>query len=212
MYIVINELEKDVLREIVNIGLARAADSFAGYAQDHVLLDVPDVKIIEPNVLREVINDYGNLYLATRSQITGDLKGKTYLLFSQETLERISTVCLRDKQPGSHDYDKCREAMISDISNLITDALVIQLSKLLSLEVLTEESETLFDSEERTISEILEDISTAQPFMITIKTQFKNLHQSVELPMLVIFNSQSLFKILNFIRSNNLYDFKVLRQ
>src|SRR5690606_26035208 len=124
-----------VLREIVNIGLARAADSFAGYAKDHVLLDVPDVKIIEPDILREVIHDYGDVYVATRSRIDGDLKGKTYLLFSKGTLDRITRVCLRDKDPHSADYDDCRKDMIGDISLLITDALVVQLSKLLDLEI-----------------------------------------------------------------------------
>ena len=102
--------------------------------------------------------------------------------------------------------------MISEISTIITEALVTQLANLLNLEITSEESEILFDKEERTITEILHDVTTAQPFMITIKTQFKNLHQAVELPMLVIFNSQSLFKILSFIRSNNLYDYKVLRK
>ena len=212
MYIVINELEKDVLREIINIGLARAADSFAGYANEHVLLDVPDVKIIEPFVLREMLHDYGDLYMVTRTIVTGDLQGKTYLLFNKETLSRISSVCLRDKTPGSDDYEKCREEMINEISTIITSALVAQLSKLLDLEIESEEAEILFEQQERTITEIIQDVSTAQPFMITIKTQFKNLHQAVELPMLVIFNAQSLFKILDFIRSNNLYDYKVLRK
>jgi chemotaxis protein CheC len=46
MYIIINELEKDVLREIISIGLARAADSFSSFAKGGVLLDVPDIKII----------------------------------------------------------------------------------------------------------------------------------------------------------------------
>ena len=53
MELQVSELEKDIIKEILNIGLARAADSFAVIAKDIVLLKVPDLLLTDP---KDVIN------------------------------------------------------------------------------------------------------------------------------------------------------------
>ena len=87
MYIVVNELEKDVFREIISIGLARAADSFSNFPKAGVLLNVPEVKIIEPKVLPDVIDEYEEIYFVIRSDITGELNGKTFYFLPKKILE-----------------------------------------------------------------------------------------------------------------------------
>lgn len=46
--------------------------------------------------------------------------------------------------------------------------------------------------------------------MITIKTHFRKLSKILELPMLVVFDSRSISRLLQIIRRYNLYDFKLL--
>jgi hypothetical protein len=50
-----------------------------------------------------------------------------------------------------------------------------------------------------------------QPFVITIKTQFRKLVEAVELPMLVVFDALSVSQLLRIIRRDNLYDYKLLK-
>ncbi|MGV3503933.1 MAG: chemotaxis protein CheC [Adhaeribacter sp.] len=211
MYIIINELEKDVLREIISIGLARAADSFSTFTKEGVLLDVPDVKIIEPKILPEVIDEYEEIYYVVRSGIQGELQGRTFLLFSAENLEHIAQVCLEGVRPEAADYEARKDAMMQDISTIITQALARQLGNILKVELGTEEPVLLFSRQASSIHHILEDIPEFQPFVITIKTHFRKLVKAVELPMLVVFDSMSVSRLLRLIRRDNLYDYKLLK-
>ena len=212
MYIIVNELEKDVLREIISIGLARAADSFSEFSQAGVLLNVPEVKIIEPRVLPDVIDDYEEIYFVIRSVISGELNGKTFLLFTEENIRKIGEVYLEEHLRNRAKYKKESNQMLREISQVITEALAKQLGKILNLNLNTDVPVGLFSSKAVSISHILEDLPAFQPFVITIKTQFKNVLSEVELPMLVVFDSLSVSTLLRIIRRDNLYDYKLLKE
>lgn len=209
MYVAINELEKDVLREIISIGLARAADSFADFSNEKVLLDVPEVKIIETKVFPEIINEYNSLYTVLRSDIKGDLNGKTFMLFSEDDVERIAWFCL-DRDLKNRDYDLKALNLLKNINYVITMALCRQLEGILKLKLENEDSESLGGKEQKSVLHIIQDMPEGQPFMITIKTHFKKLFKILELPMLVVFDARSISKLLQVIRRNDLYDFKLL--
>ncbi|MDB5260953.1 MAG: hypothetical protein JWQ14_234 [Adhaeribacter sp.] len=211
MYIIVNELEKVVLREIISIGLARAADSFSDYSKGGVLLKVPEVKIIEPKVLPDVIDEYEEIYFVLRSVISGDLNGKTFLLFTAENIEKIADVCLNEEVRESAGYQQEKDKMLLEISRIITEALAKQLSTILKLRLETDDPKTLY-SEASSINFILGDLPEFQPFVITIKTQFNNIIKQVELPMLVVFDSISVSTLLRIIRRDNLYDYKLLKE
>jgi chemotaxis protein CheC len=211
MYIIINELEKDVLREIISIGLARAADSFSTFARGGVLLDVPDIKIIEPKVLPEVMDEYEEIFYVVRSGIRGELTGKTFLLLTDENINRLAGVCLEEAALTAADLEDQKNKMIQDISALITQALAGQLGKILEVELGTQEPAVLFGRHASSIHQILEDLPDFQPIVITIKTQFRQLVEAVELPMLVVFDSFSVSRLLRIIRQENLYDYKLLK-
>lgn len=209
MYVAINELEKDVLREIISIGLARAADSFADFSNEKVLLDVPEVKIIETKVFPEIVNEYNSLYTVLRSDIRGDLNGKTFMLFSEDDVKRIAWFCL-NRDLNNADYDLKTMNLLKNITYVITKALCRQLEGILKLKLENEESESLGGKEQKSVLHIIQDMPEGQPFMITIKTHFKKLFKILELPMLVVFDARSISKLLQVIRRNDLYDFKLL--
>jgi len=212
MYILINELEKDVLREIINIGLARAADSFSDYSKSGVLLNVPDIKIIEPKVLPELIDEFEHGYYVIRSVIQGDLNGKTFLLFTNKNISKIAEVCLDDEKRNTADYAKHKEKMLLELSQNITAALAQQLGGILGLNLSATDAATIFSNKPDSISQILADVPQYQPIVITIKTQFKNLLKAIEIPMLVVFDSISVSTLLRIIRRDNLYDYKLLKE
>ncbi|GEO02381.1 hypothetical protein AAE02nite_00450 [Adhaeribacter aerolatus] len=213
MYIIINELEKDVLREIISIGLARAADSFSNFSKSGVLLNVPEVKIIEPRVLPDVIDEFEAIYFVLRSGITGDLNGKTFMLFTEENIGKIAEVCLdQDLILGNAELQQKKNEMLREISQVVTEALANQLSQILKLNLTTTEPVHLFSNKAGSINHILEDLPGYQPFVITIKTQFNNLLKEVEIPMLVVFDSLSVSTLLRIIRRDNLYDYKLLKE
>ncbi len=208
MYIVINELEKDVLREIINISLARAADSFADFSHKAVLMAVPEVKIIEPRVLPDIIDEFEDEYQIIRTEIEGELNGKTFLLFSENQIEKLAEACLGT---DSRMNLQSKEALLLKISQIITQAIVDELHHLLQVRLKALTPEALFENEQLPISYILEDLPAHQPIVIAIKTQFQKLVNPLELPLIIVLHASSVSKLLHILRQNNLYDFKLLQ-
>lgn len=211
MYIVINELEKDVLREIINISLARAADSFAEFSHKAILLAVPEIRIIEPNVLPDIIDEFEEEYQIIRSEIEGELSGKTFLLFSETLIDKLAEVCLHSDIALKFKSNQPKEALLLTISQIITQALVDELHHLLQVKLRVLTSEALFDNERLPISYILRDLPAHQPFIIAIKTQFKRVINLVELPFIIVLHANSVSKLLHILRQDNLYNFKLLQ-
>lgn len=209
MYIVINELEKDVLREIISISLARAADSFSDFTKRTVLLDVPEVKIIEPKLLPDVVNEFKETYQVMRAGIKGELQGKTFLLFTTENIGEIADCCLAES--AGNNYQELVEKMLLNISEIITTALAGQLSDMLQLHLSTEKALALFTDKAVSVRYILNDLPENQPFVIAIKTNFKQFVKTVELPMLIVFDAHSVSELLHVIRRSNIYDYKLLK-
>ncbi|RZK25818.1 MAG: hypothetical protein EOO57_24460, partial [Hymenobacter sp.] len=83
-----NELERDIIREILNIGLARAADSFAVIAQERVMLEVPNLDLLPSQDIIGRVRDYQTRYVAIQSDIRGDFNGSTFMFFSGQHIQR----------------------------------------------------------------------------------------------------------------------------
>ena len=95
MELQVSELEKDIIKEILNIGLARAADSFAVIAKDIVLLKVPDLLLTDPkDVINQVVK-YEATHVIIQSDIKGDFNGCTLMFFSDAHIEKLAEVCLK---------------------------------------------------------------------------------------------------------------------
>ena len=114
------ELERDVVREILNIGLARAADSFAVIAQEKVLLEVPSLDLMPGNGILDMVREIQQTNVAIQSDIRGEFNGTTLMFFSGQHIQRLSRVCLRMDTPASTAIDEMQESLLLEISNIIT--------------------------------------------------------------------------------------------
>ncbi|MEJ7663315.1 MAG: hypothetical protein WKG07_29130 [Hymenobacter sp.] len=89
------DLERDIIREILNIGLARAADSFAVIAQDRVLLEVPNIDLLMSDDILRKVREYQSKHVPIQSDIRGDFNGTTLMFSPASTCSAPSRVCLR---------------------------------------------------------------------------------------------------------------------
>ncbi|MDX5346068.1 MAG: chemotaxis protein CheC [Hymenobacteraceae bacterium] len=211
MELQVSELERDIIKEILNIGLARAADSFAVIAKDKVLLNVPDLQLIEVNDLLKMVKQYEATHKIIQSDIKGDFNGTTLLLFSDKHIERLSSVCLKMKEiPDA--LTSMQESLLLEISNIITGALVTQLANILKANIYGSPPVAPKNSMADSLKDILVAHPLFQPLIFTVITQFTNNSKMVELPLLLFFDTNTFIKILEIIRSYNFYDDRLLEK
>ncbi|QHL86219.1 hypothetical protein GU926_01645 [Nibribacter ruber] len=203
MELQVNELERDIIKEILNIGLARAADSFAAIAKDRVLLKVPDLQLMEANELIEIVRAYEKTHTIIQSDIKGELNGSTLMLFSELHIEQLSAVCLGMKVDPKDPLTEMQESLLLEISNIITGALVTQLANILKANIYGSPPVAPKNDIAESLKNIFTEHPLFQPLVFTVITQFTNNTQMVELPLLLFFDTTTFIKILEIIRSYN---------
>ena len=198
------ELERDIIREILNIGLARAADSFAVIAQEKVLLEVPNLDIMPVRNILDKVHDYQSGHAVIQSDIKGDFNGTTLMFFSGQHVQRLSRVCLRMSVPESTDINEMQESLLLEISNIITGALVTQLANILKARIYGAPPLAPKGELTEALGNLMLHKPMVQPLIFSVITQFSDKENSVELPLMLFFDRPTFEKILEIIRT---YDF-----
>ena len=198
-----SELERDIIREILNIGLARAADSFAVIAQERVLLEVPSLDLLISGDIIQRVRDYQQQHVAMQSDIRGDFNGTTLMFFSGQHIQRLSRVCLRMQTDDSLKINELQESLLLEISNIITGALVTQLANILKAKIYGAPPVSPGADVVNSLHSLLPN-EQLQPLIFSVITQFSDKENSVELPLMLFFDRATFEKILEIIRS---YDF-----
>ena len=198
-----SDLERDIIREILNIGLARAADSFAVIAQERVLLEVPNIDLLMSDDILRKVREYQAKHVPIQSDIRGDFNGTTLMFFSGQHVQRLSRVCLRMQTDESLNVNELQESLLLEISNIITGALVTQLANILKANIYGAPPTAPHGDVAEAMQSLLPE-QMLQPLIFSVITQFSDKDNMVELPLLLFFDRVTFIKILEIIRS---YDF-----
>ncbi|MET4073423.1 chemotaxis protein CheC [Hymenobacter sp. UYCo722] len=197
------ELERDIIREILNIGLARAADSFAVIAQERVLLEVPSIDLLMSNDILAKVREYQSRHVPIQSDIRGDFNGTTLMFFSGQHVQRLSRVCLRMQTTETLEVNELQESLLLEISNIITGALVTQLANILKANIYGAPPVAPRGDIAESMQNLVPE-QQLQPLIFSVITQFSDRDNMVELPLMLFFDRVTFEKILEIIRS---YDF-----
>lgn len=197
----VSELERDIIKEILNIGLARAADSFATIAKDKVLLKVPDIQLIEVKELVKLVEKYEKTHFIIQSDIKGDFNGATLMLFSDDHIVRLSDVCLSMIEVQKGEVTAMQESLLLEISNIITGALVTQLANILKANIYGSPPKAPKSHIADSLKDILVQHPLFQPLVFTVLTRFTHKDKNVELPLLLFFDTGTFLKIIDIIRT-----------
>jgi len=207
MELQISELEKDIIKEILNIGLARAADSFASISRDRVLLKVPSMELISSQEVMQTLKRFEQTHEIIQSDIKGDFNGTTLMIFSYKHVQKLSEVCLNMMPPFPSELNEMQESLLLEISNIITGAFVTQLANILKCNIYGSPPMHPIKGElEKSLQHIFTSNPFYQPIIFTVVTHFTNFEELVELPLFLFFDTATFNKILEIIRSYNFYE------
>ena len=114
----------DILKELINIGVGRAAGMLNDMLQSRVLLQVPYVKIFTPATLQAEIEELGNEKLSTvRLTFKGPFSGIASLVFPPDSAGKLVDV-LTGEEPGETDLDSIRIGTLTEVGNIILNGVM----------------------------------------------------------------------------------------
>lgn len=209
---VLNELEKDLFKEIANIGLSKAADALAVLSKEKVLLNAPDIHLVPPDKLVEVASGDPQNTIVVHSDIRGDLEGKTLLLFSSHHVEKFIIESISALKEYDMNVSELQKSLLLEISNIITGSIVTQFANIFKLNIYGSVPQGPENNVEESLRITLKKFPAFQPLIFSIKTKFLNSGRLLELPLLIVFDTDTLLKLLSIMRSDNYANFGFLRQ
>lgn len=129
-----NKYEIDVAKEIINIGLSKAADSLSFFIHKKVLLQGLNLEVKPIEQLEYPKEGDDIIFHVLTSEIKGDIQGYCYLNFSEDDGSKFLNIALPDGVKNDEDkYKEMGKAMLLEVDNIITASVVTQFANLLKV-------------------------------------------------------------------------------
>jgi chemotaxis protein CheY-P-specific phosphatase CheC len=127
----LNQIELDITKEIINIGISKAADSFSFFIKGKVMIRLMDIQVNFDNYF-PLSRKYpmNQNYLLT-TIIKGELKGQAYLLFTEEEASKIVDANMPESIRNDPEAKtQMTVGFLLEIDNIITASVVTQFSNI----------------------------------------------------------------------------------
>lgn len=135
----LTSIQKDVLREIGNIGAGNAATSLSQLLQKKIDMEVPSIRIVALNELIEQIGGPEQIIAATVFRVEGDAPGTVYFIMSITEAENLVHELLHDNisifDSETMKQNEMATSVLKEIGNILTGAYLSALSDFTRLDM-----------------------------------------------------------------------------
>lgn len=120
----INEKHIEILREIINIGVGRAANLLNTIVNKHITLNVPFMRIAKIENLVDDLDSPGSTnYSLVNMNFSGHISGKANLLFTSVDATLLVNTFMEQQDLGS-DIESMKSGVLSEIGNIVMNSLI----------------------------------------------------------------------------------------
>jgi len=168
----LNNIETDVAKEIINIGLGKAADSLSFFSQQKVMIRSSELILKNTNDAKDLSKKTGDNIHVLTTDIVGELSGVCYLIFNEKEVNKLLKISL----PASILEDEEQKLLMSDAilkeaDNIISASVITQFSNLLKFNAHGGIPEMDIMSEDKVMPFLLSR-ATDSKFYLQISAQF----------------------------------------
>ena len=130
--------EHDVVVELMNIGIGRAASALSQMVQDEVLLSVPDLQFLNPTEANDSFCSYlPNLLAGVMQDFSGFMKGRAALLFPEDrSLELVRAILGEDM--SADEISEFEQETLAELGNILLNNCLATLANLLHQQIQTD--------------------------------------------------------------------------
>jgi chemotaxis protein CheC len=127
----LTSLQTDLLCELFNIGIGRAAAAMSEMLQDEVLLSVPEVHFITVSEVTDHLGKRSRSMYCIRQPFNGTFSGNALLIFPEEKSLEMVKVLIGNIPPGTELLQVQRDALL-EVGNVVLNACLASLSEMTS--------------------------------------------------------------------------------
>ncbi len=176
----------DVLKELVNIGIGRAAASLNELVKHHVSLEVPFVRVLTPAQYRREMEDLGDKKMATvKIGFEGSFSGTAALVVSLASASKLVSVLTGGAASSALRLNAVGEETLREVGNIVINGIMGSMGNTLKQHLTYTLPSYIVENTARELL-LSEKIGNDTVFLL-IRTRFKVRELEVEGNIIILF-------------------------
>lgn len=131
----LDEYDKDILRELGNIGTGNAVTSLSQMMNHSLEIDTPSIKIIKYQEIAGILQREEEIQTGILVEVHGELQGIFLFLLDEDFTFSILNTILGEKQRQLMNLDEIERSLICELGNIMCGSYIRALSQLLNLKI-----------------------------------------------------------------------------
>jgi len=125
----------DALKELINIGVGKGAATLNQLLNTHIILEVPNIHIVNINELDNYFTQSANQKYAFISlPFQGNISGKAKLIFPFSSAIKLASIFVeKEKIAYYEDLNYIRSGILTEVGNIVINSIIGTLSNELKL-------------------------------------------------------------------------------
>lgn len=185
----------DALKEAGTIGAGRAATALADLIYKKVQITVPQVSLIPIENISTLLTARDRTFFVIDMEITGDISGRIFLLFSPQDAQLLANNLLGKPQEKMDFKDELLQSAIKECANILCGSYISALADMTSLNILISSPSLALDMVGAILDFIFIQIAQYSEEALIIKTDLKVSDVNLEGLFLFFPSSDSLKRI-----------------
>ncbi len=176
-----NTIQIDALREVSNIGAGHAATALSDMTGQKVLINVPVIAVDDLATIFKKTAGPDQPVVGVLIGLTGDINGRTLLLFAEGEAFRFCESLLRRPTGSVSGLSDIERSALNETSNILTCAYMNALADLLGMMVVPSTPELLYDTAEAVLRQVGARTAPGGEIVVSIKNEFTFIDQGLKL-------------------------------
>lgn len=185
----------DILKEIGTVGSGRAATALSELISKKVEINVPEVNLVPLENISNLLKDRDRLFFVIDMEITGEITGRIFLLFSPEDARHLAGSLLGKPKEEIDLRDEMLQSSVKESANILCGSYISALADMTRLNILISSPSLAIDMVGAILDFIFIQIAQTTEEALIIKTDLKVSETSLEGLFLFFPSSESLNKI-----------------
>jgi chemotaxis protein CheC len=132
-WVELNEVERDALREVANIGAGHAATALSQMTERVIMINVPEVNIRRLEEVAELLGPPDTVVAAVAMHMMGDLTGQTMVILPIGAARTLCDLLLRKTVGTTGEFGEMEESSLKETGNILTSAYLNALSDFMGM-------------------------------------------------------------------------------
>jgi len=132
----LNELERDALREVANIGAGHAATALSQMTGSRIMISVPEVSLRPLEEVGGLVGPPERVIAGVLMRVMGDFTGRTLVVWGEPAARALCTLLLRRPPVSPTGFDAMQQSVLKETGNILCSAYLNALSDFLGMVLL----------------------------------------------------------------------------